>query len=1105
MLTTTTRLAYEHKHQETDSVSAYLMPESWDDQNFILANGAIARVYEVGTLASMHLSDQDLDQICASIGSALGRVKDGVDLSLCLIPSKILDDDLRAYERAGGESIPPVMQANQEARIRLLQDSTRNPLFILPNGVPFRTKVWRVLLSIVAAPTEPLGSATDGLVDAAQDIWYQMKSVFTGEVLAQTKDETPAMRKFADLRASLTELVRESGDSITASLLSTGTIIAPLSPERLKLSYREILWPATGLDYPQTLDLSRQMAEQIPIGGMRVNSETGSIYTDFSEHVCYKTLTLQEFGKNDIMPGKLSIPNELLQGLSLISSLTDGFLTINARALTHAESGTYINKKLKGARSAIVPLDKVNLIESEALYLSGLRGQGHRFFWTSITACIYGRGATDTAAEEEAEARARIFLGQANLIDLKFRIEDIAAPTFFWQALPLGAKPPELASERYHFMPQEALAALVPVYRYDRGYRGDALLLGHNRDGEPFRVALAAVPPHFVVTGMSGQGKSVTVALVAANFARQDNSLVVYLDKDKSCLRTTKSFGDLGATYDLSSGGACLNLFGGTRQTSARTLQTLLPHLCSRTGASDDDSLAVLQEAAQKTFEKKLAKEVPYWSYDELMAKKPGTYVDRAAKRFRVRTPSAAVLDRAYDLLRSENNNVEASLYTIATITHQRVIIDGGRSVDRPYTNAKDLPQDQFQWLASRKILLRDPEGTSTDTQGIEVLLPDPRFIDDLQRNGYRLTVNPTEMEAHCAWDVDVLALVNLGVDFIIPEDLVPTLRERISQEIRSRAEYAGASDATLEPLIARRMSALKGTDLEPLVQGTADIQHEVFITDFAETLKAMGNDGNELAHKLLGRLANYYGAGTYAQYFDGPTNIQLDGKRMVCIETGNLKETDAHLFQALVIGVWQMVALYSRAPRNRRRPKAFIIDESWQLFDMPAIDPYIDNESRTARKFNLTLGFISQRITDFTDKTAGLTVLTQAPTRFYLYQEKEVFVKAQKDLQLTPRQVQALTHVRTEHGYFAEILVDQRIGASQHIFDVLRLALTSPEYWTTTTDGVDVQYYEEVTEDLQARNPTLPNDEILGMAISASARRYPRGLKAAKAAANLH
>lgn len=1082
------------------SVAEYLGVESYrsGSETYVLADGSIMKVIELGWFAATHLSNRDLEGVTERVGKALGRVEGNAAIQIITLPDTYLATELDAYYANGSDDTVPLLKQLEAARARFLQASTTVPIFYVRNGqTQFRTRLWRIIVCVIVRPKEEI---VDSTVTVTGLILSLVRTLAAGPKGEERRRLSQTHERFRRAEATMVDSCSLSTARVSDALNGLGIPTAVVTPTRLIQLMRGMMYPDHDQQREQVVryDRTRPFCEQVPVRSMLIDQPRGAISS--SPEIAFKVLTLVAFKRDDLGGGILSQALEVLGGeSSLLSCVTEGFISINARAMPTEEVNRVLTEEEDSTRTVFCPPDKIRPILDDAANLRNHLNAGGRVFQTEISLVVYGKGKDLVAATADAEKKANSLATQFSIADMELIVEDYQAAGFFFRALPGGFCPSYEEEQRYHYLTDSAVAAIMPFARGSRGVRGSAQVIYHNRDGELFRVdLLASVPSHIATTGMPGQGKSVGTTITLLHALRV-KALVTYLDRGLSFQPAVAMLGDRGAFFDArpeSRVGVRINLFEGTQSQASYALNSLLPHMATvvDTDPLSNDSISLIKKAYGLAYERKRVRGISYHVEDDINKVIGDGFVDEAWKQFSIKPVSAQVYEK-YNAL-TEAEFLRAAVLRLAVLKAKRLPLRHGQVNHdiQVYHSMGDLSTEDMHWFSSRECLVRDERQADGGIK-IVVALPTTQASDDLRDSGYTFEFDG-RWEARAAFADDVAALENIGIEFVVPDGIASQMRAEIQAEYRGNKDYAQATEEQITVLVDRRMAKIKGSDFFARIEGTAILQRLVLFREFYDILEQMGKDGNKEAFRLAERFADYVGSGPKAKYFDGPTTLRYDGKMAVSLETGELADRDPHLFKSIAGAFFQYTIIYSQRKDNRRFPKYLPCDESWQLLELPNAMAWINNIQRTGRKFRLYLNMITQAVSDFVGNPAGEKYIEQCPIRIYFPQQPEAFDKAKVLLSLSDQQIALLKSLESSPGYYSECVIDQKIGNTR-IFEVVRIILTPEEYWTATTDGEDAPVRSDLIADLEARGQSRA--EATANAVVQLAGKYPRGIKVAR------
>jgi hypothetical protein len=582
-----------------------------------------------------------------------------------------------------------------------------------------------------------------------------------------------------------------------------------------------------------------------------------------------------------------------------------------------------------------------------------------------------------------------------------------------------------------------------------------------------------------------------------SDFLRNQNTQALVLDRGRSYAPLCMTLGKEGQFVNLSAKQqTCTNPFAGSWALASPFLNTILPELAAATEADllSGDQRGLLMQAAEAAFAEKRVPRT-YHRYAELLVQQPGTktWVHRARKLFEICPLADDVLDNLKGMV---NNDVGRSpdfdIYYGAVLRMRRKLNKITKVASEEYfSTLSSMNEDTRNYLLARGMPVLERR-TDDGTPVLLVLYAERAREQVLTMEGFTYEPLDTAMFVEVARDDDFELLVRNGVAVIADDAYMDQRRQEILTALRAEERYAAASEEALASLADDRLQQLSPLDYFAHVPGEAVLQHEVFFTDFIEKLTL----GGPLCEALLPRFEQYHGNGAFAGFFDGTTGYELRGKRLVCFEVGELDSLGAQIIQAVVGTLLQNIILYAQDDDISRMQKILPIDEAWALLPFPRIAKAIINLYRTARKFGLGVGVISQKFTDFTENGLKEGLLSSCPTRLILKQDASIIADVAAISRMNDMETVILQTVHTAQGYYSEILLHcPELG----ICDVARFVSNPYFYWVATTDPPDKTLRETKRKEILAE--TGASDLVcLDLAIQWCAAEYPRGVKRGRA-----
>lgn len=152
-----------------------------------------------------------------------------------------------------------------------------------------------------------------------------------------------------------------------------------------------------------------------------------------------------------------------------------------------------------------------------------------------------------------------------------------------------------------------------------------------------------------------------------------------------------------------------------------------------------------------------------------------------------------------------------------------------------------------------------------------------------------------------------------------------------------------------------------------------------------------------------------------------------LDKETSVNLKTGiigfDLSELPPQVKQLVMFSVLELI---SREIKRDKEPKVVLIDEGWSLLRSKEAENYILEFIKTSRKFNASIGFITQEIEDLLRSEGGKSILNTTSTKILLRQNSSNLDLISKSLALNDKERTYLLRAEkgqglliTEHGRY--------------------------------------------------------------------------------------
>lgn len=257
---------------------------------------------------------------------------------------------------------------------------------------------------------------------------------------------------------------------------------------------------------------------------------------------------------------------------------------------------------------------------------------------------------------------------------------------------------------------------------------------------------------------------------------------------------------------------------------------------------------------------------------------------------------------------------------------------------------------------------------------------------------------------------------------------------------------------------------------IESAIQDVYAVKNrETTIDDLLEYLDQMKKNTDpraqfhvQTAYKLMLRLEKYSSKGIYGKFFNGKSTISMK-KDMAVVD---LTKTPEDLRKVFVLAFANIIE--QEIYKGDRKTQQFVVlDESWQtLSENPYAKRFVEGLYRKARKYNASVGIITQSLDDLQEKgklgLLGDVITSQSDFSFALYDEN--FDKAKKlgVLKVTDFEYANLIEKIPKDALprYSEIFV-----RTPHGNTIVRLIVDEYKYFLNTSDPKDYLFIRDQVE----------------------------------------
>jgi conjugal transfer ATP-binding protein TraC len=197
--------------------------------------------------------------------------------------------------------------------------------------------------------------------------------------------------------------------------------------------------------------------------------------------------------------------------------------------------------------------------------------------------------------------------------------------------------------------------------------------------------------------------------------------------------------------------------------------------------------------------------------------------------------------------------------------------------------------------------------------------------------------------------------------------------------------------------------------------------------------------EGMEGADSLVRRLQKYT-KGTYANFFNQPSNISLD-KNIVSFGIRDMEEGLRPLAMYTIMRyIWNKV-------RSELKKRIFVVDEAWWIMQSEDGASFLFGIAKRARKYYLGVTTITQDVGDFMKSEYGKPIIANSSIQFLMKQSPATMDVVQKAFNLTQEERTMLLETEVGEGIF--------FAGQKHV--VMKVVASPTEHEIITTSPEEI------------------------------------------------
>lgn len=217
---------------------------------------------------------------------------------------------------------------------------------------------------------------------------------------------------------------------------------------------------------------------------------------------------------------------------------------------------------------------------------------------------------------------------------------------------------------------------------------------------------------------------------------------------------------------------------------------------------------------------------------------------------------------------------------------------------------------------------------------------------------------------------------------------------------------------------------------------------------DLVASLEAFaGDDDDRTTARRMAKVLKSTLAGPIGKLINQPSRVTTKSNFVVFDMKGLEALGELASVMLLVVSsfIWNMIG------KKRDRLAWLVYDECWAMMRYPTAAEVQSELYRTARKLNVGVISVTQKLDDFLATPSAKAILSNSTTSFLLKHKEDDVPRVAETLGLNSRESALLGDLKREKGKYSEVFVKQESGSA-----VLRYSPSPWEYWLNTTDPGD-------------------------------------------------
>ena len=202
-------------------------------------------------------------------------------------------------------------------------------------------------------------------------------------------------------------------------------------------------------------------------------------------------------------------------------------------------------------------------------------------------------------------------------------------------------------------------------------------------------------------------------------------------------------------------------------------------------------------------------------------------------------------------------------------------------------------------------------------------------------------------------------------------------------------------------------------------------------------------------AESLVTRLEKYI-SGSYANFFNQPTNVQL-GKKLIVFSIRDIEKELRPLAMYIILRyIWNLI-------RSERKKRMMVVDEAWVMMQNEDAASFLFGIAKRCRKYYLGLTTITQDVADFMKSKYGKPIITNSSIQLLLKQSPAAIDVIQETFNLTDQEKYMILESAVGEGIF--------FAGTKHV--AIKIVASYTEDQIITSDPAQLLEIEKAKKEL--------------------------------------